>query len=895
MRPNHVGGLLAAGLAALSAIWSGAALAGDDPPAPALTLWYEQPAKRGMNEALPIGNGRFGGLVYAGAAQERVVLNEISLWTGTEISSDDYSKMGTYQMLGELLVELAPPQAGAAAAPAAVCASDHKAFFDSEEVAAASDGDPATKWCVEHHGRPVVWELRLPAARVVDRYAFTSGADVPARDPSTWEFAGSPDGREWTALDRREGEPPLPARGATKSYALTNAKAYAFYRFTFAPAKDVPHFQVAEIAVAGVSVRAEAAADVEGYRRALDLATATHSVRYRSGGAVYRREAFASHADGVMVLRFSADRPGAQSAVVRLKGTHGEKTAAAGNGLSFAGTFDNGLKYETRLAALSEGGKLEAVGDALKLEGGDSLTLILAAGTNYVPDYARKYRGEDPHDAVAGRLAAAAAKTHAALREAHVADWRKLFDRVTLDFGATPDERLALPTDRRKVLEAERGGDPDLEETVFQYGRYLLISCSRPGGLPANLQGLWNDSNDPPWHSDYHTNINIQMNYWLAEPANLPECHTPLFDLVTSQLEPWRKATAAEQRFQTSSGASRGWAVRTSHGIHGDMGWQWDVPANAWYCQHFWLHYEFGGDKAWLAATAYPVIKETCEFWEARLKALPDGSLVVPNGWSPEHGPHEDGVSYCQQIVWDLFTNYAAASEALGVDADYRAKILGMRARLVGPRIGKWGQLQEWMTDRDDPDDHHRHTSHLFAVYPGRQITAAATPELAAAAKKSLTARGEAEGAGVVEWSYAWRTALYARLHDGENAHRLFRQFCSNRNTCLNLFGLHPPMQMDGNFGITAGVCELLLQSHEGELNFLPALPRAWAAGAAKGLRARGGMEVDLAWRDGALASAVVRSASGGTCGVRCGEKTRTITVPAGGSVALDGAVNGPK
>jgi alpha-L-fucosidase 2 len=438
-------------------------------------------------------------------------------------------------------------------------------------------------------------------------------------------------------------------------------------------------------------------------------------------------------------------------------------------------------------------------------------------------------------------------------------------------------------------VKAARTFDPGLETLLFQYGRYLLISCSRPGGLPANLQGLWNDSNNPPWHSDYHANINIQMNYWPAEPANLAECAGPLFDLVDSQLPAWRQATAADPEFNTTNGPAHGFAIRTSHNIFGGLGWKWDKTANAWYGQHFWEHYAFSGDTNFLRDTAYPYLKETSEFWAAHLKTLPDGRLVVPDAWSPEHGPTEDGVSYSQEIVWDLFNNYVEAADILGRDQPFRDQIASARDHLATPGIGSWGQLLEWLTEQHNPkypeldttNDHHRHTSHLFAVHPGRQISVAKTPALAAAARKSIDARGDT--GDVREWSFAWRTALYARLHDGDDAHRELQQLFSDRNTCLNLFGLHPPMQMDGNFGITAGICEILVQSHEGEINLLPALPRAWGTGSVTGLRARGGFVVDLAWADGRLTSAVIHSRNGRPCHVRYGDATRTVTIASGG------------
>jgi len=926
---------------------------------------FDKPACRWLTEAQPLGNGRFGCMVFGDPLHERIQFNENSLWTGDGTAAPGALQVyvGAYQNFGDILIEMEPGPDDAPTEPYTI--KDGKPCFrpdtlgrlpswpepaaklfhsNAETLKFSYDGHTDTKWVIEHTGKPAIWELRFPPGRekALNAYTITSRLQPGAeRDPRTWEFSGSNDGQTWVLLHRSENEARFADRGKPMTFSFANNKTYTFYRLTF-PTTQTPdqYIEIAEIGIPGVDLSAGVGA---GYRRELDIGRALHTLTYRSGAVTYRRETFVSYPDQALVVRFTADRPGSHSGVVRLQGAHDETTVIDGRHLVLGGKLKNGLEYEARLGLLSEGGSCTTTGRIMRFQKCNAVTLLMAAGTSYLMDPEKGFRGPHPRERLLRQLNAASAKPFERLKADHIADFRALFDRVDLSLSCADPARRDMPMDKR--CNEYRGDiyniavnlkkdmvDFELEALMFQYGRYLLISCSRPGaagakpgsvgaeaaGLPANLQGLWCDSIDPVWSSDYHVNINVQMNYWLAEQANLAECHLPFLNLVQSQLPLWRKATAAAPVFQIGAGPVRGWALHVSHNIYGGSDGpfgDWDKTANAWYCQHFWLHYEFGRDREYLKTVAYPIIKEICEFWEDHLKVLPDGRTVVPNGWSPEHGPVEDGVTYSQEIVWDLLSNYIEAADALGVDKPYRDRIASLRDKLLLPKIGRWGQLQEWMDDRDDPKDDHRHTSHLFGVHPGRRITRAGMPDLAKAAGVSLAARGDTSDSAR-SWTWPWRCAIWARLGEPENAHRMVRGLLCN-NLLPNMFTTHPPFQIDGNLGITAGMCEMLLQSHErasdggaqpvkstaGDrnptsqttvlLHLLPALPKAWAAGSYRGLCARGGFEVSARWENGKPVEAEILSRCGQPVALRAPSAVSAIKTQSGKNVniARDGEV----
>lgn len=755
-----------------------------------MRLWYQQHA-RPWEEALPLGSGRLGAMVFGGIESDRIQFNEDTLWAGRP---RDYLHAGAIDHLPEI--------------------------------------------------RRLVFEGRHRDAADLVRSRFLSD---PVRQ---------------------------------KAY-----QPFGDLRFTFADQWGVTD-----------------------YVRELDLTTAVARTSYTFNGVRHTREVLASHPDNVIAIRISADKPGSVTFSVQLTTPHrrAEARAISSDTVAVAGQVQDlvpphelGQKFESRLRAVATGGsvKCEPSG-AIRVENADAVTLFLVAATSF-----KRFDdiSADPSARCEECLQNLNGKTYDQIRVIHIADHRRLFDACSIDLGRT--SAADGPTDVRLkrlanlVNQAQREGgdvaaalatDPSFCALYFQMGRYMLIASSRPGDQPANLQGVWNELLNPPWESKFTTNINFQMNYWPAILTGLAECEQPLFDMV----EDLRVTGAKVAREHYGA---RGWVLH-----HNTDLWRGAMPINnidgmwptggAWLCWHLWEHYRFTGDRAFLERRAYPAMKEASLFFlDALISDPTTGFLVTNPSHSPEQGPLCAGPAMDMQLIRALFDGTVAAATELGVDPELATQLNQARAKLAPDKIGSHGQLQEWQDDIDQPGNDHRHMSPLWGLYPGEQFTPAA-PQHFAAARKLLEWRGD----GSTGWSYAWRIPLWARVRDGDFAVRqLALQLC--KKTFPNLFDKCGPFQVDGNFGATAGVVEMLLQSHERDpangdvvIDLLPALPKCWPDGEAKGLRARGGFVVDFRWAGGALIEATVTSARQGRCVVRRGRMSVEVVLGAGKSIRFN-------
>jgi alpha-L-fucosidase 2 len=777
-------------------------LAASAPAATEDIIWFDAPATNFLSSC-PLGNGRLGAMMFGGVSEERVVLNESSVWSGSRQESD---RPDAAQALPEI--------------------------------------------------RRLLLEGRNDEAEALINARFT------CKGPGS------------------EG-------AAYGCYQVLGNLHLAFDGFdTNEPVTD--------------------------YRRELSLDTAMATVRFKRGGVTYSREMFASAPDQAIVVRLSADQAGKISFHTTLDRPERFDTAAVGtNSLLMTGQLDNGtngkgIRYAARVRVVAPNGQVSAAGNRVLVRNADSALLYITAATDY-----RDFAGRQIKNPAAGSLSdlnAAARRPYGDLAARHVTDYRKYFHRVRLDLG-DPAEARNLPTPAR--IEALKAGadDPGLAALYFNFGRYLLISSSRPGGLPANLQGIWAEELKTPWNGDWHLDVNVQMNYWPAEACNLSELTGPLFALIDSLREPGARTA---RRYYGAGGwvahvITNPWGF-TSPGE--GASWGTTPGGSAWLCQHLYDHYLFTLDGDFLRR-AYPIMKGAARFYADTLIEDPRHHwLVVAPANSPENhfrmanGRESSiaaGTTYDSQLLRYLFTACIESSKILVTDDAFRRELTEKRARLAPTQIGSDGRIMEWLEEYQEVEPHHRHMAHLWGLYPGDEISPDKTPALASAARKSLEARGEDS----LGWSFAYKVALWARLGDGDHAWKLIRgalspaksdeiRYDAGGGVYPNLFDACPPFQIDGNFGTTAAIAEMLVQSGDGVIKLLPALPGAWKQGAVSGLRARGAFTVDIAWKDGRLETATIHADKAGPCRVSYGGKTADFRIAPGGRVTLNGQLKAP-